>query len=131
MSKVVDGVIFLRKGDTESLSVSAKNGTEDYTFQVGDVVTMTVRETPEESSEVLLQKAVTVATAGTSVTIALTAEQTGAVEAGKYSCDIQLDSDGTIKTLFPVMDTDDPKYTNANWKNIVFEGEVTVADDGD
>lgn len=125
--KIVDGVVYIRKGDTETMSVKAKlaDGTA-YTFSEGDAVTFTVRELPDAGSEVLLEKTV-VSAGGASVDIVLTAEQTAALNAGKYSCDVQLtDADGHIKTLFPSVDTDEPKVKVKNWKNCVVEGEVTV-----
>ena len=128
MAKVADGVIYLRKGDTESLSVSAKNGETAYTFLADDVLTFTIRELPEQASEVLLTQSVTVSTPTQTVEIVLPSSLTRQLSAGKYSCDVQLNSGGTIKTLFPITNTESPKYKATNWKNCIVEGEVTVND---
>ena len=128
MAKVADGVIYLRKGDTESLSVSAKNGETAYSFLADDVLTFTIRELPEQASEVLLTQSVTVSAPAQTVEITLPASLTRQLSAGKYSCDVQLNSGGTIKTLFPITNTESPRYKATNWKNCIVEGEVTVND---
>ena len=126
MAKVVDGVVFLRKGDTEELTVTASVGEEAYEFEVGDVVTLTVRELPSGESPVLLTDSVTVEEDTEEVEMSFTTD----LEVGAYSMDVQLRmADGTVKTLFPAVDTESPKNKVKNWKNCIVEGEVTV--DGD
>lgn len=76
MFKITNKEIHLTRGDIACIEVKALNedGT-DYTFQVGDVVRLNVFKR-KDCGCVELQKDVTVETAGTSVDIHLTSENT-------------------------------------------------------
>jgi len=100
----IDGTaITLTRGDSATISVSATiDGTSpptSYTFQVGDKVKFTVKQSAKDTEE-LISKEITVATAGTSVEISLAPNDTKQLEFGKYKYDIQLTkANGWVDTI--------------------------------
>lgn len=87
-------------------------------MQPGDTLTLTVRELPEPSSPVLLQ------VVSESCDMLIPREKSSQVEPGRYSCDIQFDSAGLSRTVFPDADDDIPPKI-VNWKNFWVRPQVT------
>lgn len=122
MMIIENGNIYITRGDDAVVTVGIEMGGEAYAIQGGDVLTLTVRELPEASSNVLLQAS----SLPGSAEIPLPHIYTEAVPAGQYSADIQLNTqDGQIITIWPEMDPD-KRHRVRNIKNFVVMPEVTV-----
>lgn len=126
MLKIVDGKIYMVRGDDEELEVVAKNsdGT-DYEMQPGDVLTLTVRKNPREDSAPLLQ----VSSVPGDTRIILRHEDTAGMDYGAYSADVQLmTEDGRRKTIWPDLDTGaaSTRMSSQNMRNFFIASEVTM-----
>lgn len=122
MFQLKDGIIYLTRGDSASLSVSLtdQSGTA-YTMQTGDTLTLTVRAMPNDESEVVLHKV------STSSTITIDHDDTKDEDIGQYSADIQLTlTDGHVFTVWPVLDEKKMKTDKSSWKNFWLTPEVTL-----
>lgn len=92
--------IFMTRGDSESITIRRKNGESPVPFQAGDAVCLTVRSFPA-SKKILLQRAAFFTDEGAAV-LALSPDDTKALDFAPYCCDIQLtESGGRVVTLLP------------------------------
>lgn len=95
-----DKTIHLTRGDEGTITVSAKEGTSDYTFTVGQKVSLIVVPKNGYSQGSVIRKDIVVATEGTTVDIPLTDEDTkigGMIDrAATYWYDIVIDDTQTI-----------------------------------
>lgn len=122
MFRVEDDVIEITRGDHRTLEVMIyDNQNELYEMQEGDLLTLTVRELPEDASPVLVQVH--------SITniIVFDSSDTTNVEPGQYSADIELvTADGKPFTVFShVPENKRDKGKIKNWKNFIILPEVT------
>lgn len=120
MVNVINGVVYITRGDDADFDVALKfkDGTE-YTMQDGDVLTFTVRQTAEQTAAEIFS--VTSETPHIRIPHIITDE----IEAGYYSCDLQLTcADGDVQTVFPAFD-DRTFAKTGNRKNFVIGSEVT------
>lgn len=117
---VEDNVVYITKGDDAALDVSifTENGTP-YAMQDGDTLTLTVRQLPDITSPVVLS--VNSATNR----IVLSAEDTRDAEVGRYSADVQFNTGGRVRTVWPVLEGR-ARRSVANFKNFVIMPEVTI-----
>lgn len=123
MLYIDDGVIAITKGDdaTLQIDIDMSDGSA-FVMEETDTLTLTVREIPCEGSPVLL----TSTSAPGSNRIILDGNATGAVCAGQYSYDVQLNrADGSRYTVLPQLD-EDMRGRALNWRNFVVMGEVTI-----
>ena len=107
-----DGSIYLTRGDIASIEISAKKSeTENYVFQVGDIVRFNVFE-KKQCDNVVLQKDVEVQEESTSVTIILDRMDTKLGELihkpKDYWYEVELNPETTPQTLVGY-DADGPK----------------------
>ena len=116
MLKVENGVITLTRGDSAYLNfhLTTQDG-EGYQLQEDDLLHLTVREQADSVYPVLLEAE------STTETILLTPEQTGQLEPGKYSYDVQLQT--AAGDVFTIVGA---QSTSARLKNFVICPEVTV-----
>lgn len=122
MFSVSDGVITITRGDYKTLEVQICDMQgRDYEMQEGDILTLSVRETPEESSPLLVQ-----IHSATNI-LTFTPSDTSGVEPGQYSGDIQLTTaDGKIATLWESVPAEQRNRGKVkNWKNFILLPEVT------
>lgn len=122
---IEDGKIYMVRGDDEALDVTLTldDGETVYELQPGDVLTLTVRETPSQDSEVLLQ----ISGAPGSARIPIRHEDTAQLEYGEYSADMQLrTADGIRKTVWPVLEASRQRLRAGNLKNFNIASEVTM-----
>lgn len=120
-----NGKIWMVRGDDEALDVTLTldDGETPYEMRPGDVLTLTVRETPSRDSAVILQ---TSGAMGSS-RILIRHEDTENVAYGAYSADIQLmTEDGERKTVWPALEASSRRVTEANLKNFNIASEVTA-----
>lgn len=117
---VEENVIYITKGDDAGLDVTItdENG-EAYAMQDGDTLTLTVRQLPEATSPKIF------AVTSASSRIVLSAQDTAGAEVGQYSADIQLNSSGRVRTVWPMLDGRE-RRTVRNFKNFVIMPEVTI-----
>lgn len=113
MIQVVDGIIYLVRGDSESLPVNVlKNKTEPYQLGEDEFLRLIVRKLPNETTELLF---VAESNPG-SDQIIIPSEATAGKEPGKYSAAIRLiDGNGEPRTVWPDNTTvkpDDEKSFN-------------------
>lgn len=116
MLKVENDVITLTRGDSAYLNfrLTTQDG-EEYPLQEGDLLRLTVRVQADSAYHVLLEAESSIAT------IVLTPEQTGQLEPGKYSYDVQLQT--AAGDVFTIVGA---QSTSARLKNFVICPEVTV-----
>lgn len=114
-------VIYLTKGDDAIISVAISNDDNSiYEMKDGDMLTLTVKKTPSDSSTVQLTAT------SSSNNIVLTHEQTSKINTGRYSCDIQLTTaDGYRYTIFPTLPLSKRSFIS-NYDNFVIMPEVTT-----
>lgn len=116
-----DNVIIIHRGDDERLPLII----EDYELKEGDLVALSVRETPSPNSPLLLE------VVSSLPAFNLPHELTERIPAGKYSYDVELrilQPDGSyfIRTIIPAPDDEHVKMgSDKNWKNFIINGEVT------
>ena len=119
MLKVENNKIYMVRGDDEVLAVAL----DGYEMAAGDMLTLTVRETPTADSQVLLQ----ISGAPGSNRIVISHADTAEAAYGAYSADVQLlTADGLRKTVWPTNITDPSRLRAANMKNFMIVNEVTV-----
>lgn len=124
MLKIIDNTIYIVRGDDETLTVNLNADGEPAALGENDVLTLTVRELPSETSPIILSST---SPPGSNV-IAIRHEDTAEKEYGQYSADIQLTTAaGLRRTVWPVVDEDNiPKARASNLKNFVILPEVTM-----
>ena len=116
---VEDNVIYITRGDDAELEVSITDGEGTaYTMQDGDVLTLTVRELPDFDSEAVCK------IDSETNRIIFSHADTADAEAGRYSADIQLTSEGKRRTVWPELE-DSERYKVKNFRNFVIMPEVT------
>lgn len=123
MLKIEDGIIYLTRGDDAVLQmdISAADGAA-YTLQEGDTLTLTVRELPAAQADVLFSSE----SVPGSGRIVIRSEDTSGLAAGRYSADIQLNTeDGRRHTVWPELEGS-MRYSVRNLKNFVIMPEVTI-----
>jgi len=101
--RVIDNKILINRGDADVLTVDATDDNDKpYTFQVNDVVRLTVMEA-NDCENVVLQKDTKVTEESTEVDIELTSENTriGEVISNpvNYWYEVKLNPDTTKKTI--------------------------------
>jgi len=124
MLKIIDGKIYLVRGDDEVLEVNVSSDGEAVQLAEGDTLTLTVRELPSKESREILR----VTSAPGSNRIIINHSDTADAEYGEYSADVQLmTADGRRRTVWPVIDENNiPKAEAKNWKNFILLPEVTL-----
>ena len=122
MFRVSNDLIEITRGDYRTLEVTIIDDRgQPYEMQEGDFLMLSVRETPEESSPLLVQ-----IHSATNI-LTFTPPDTSGVEPGQYSSDIQLTTaDGKINTLWEYVPVDQRSRGKVkNWKNFIILPEVT------
>lgn len=124
MLKIIDGKIYMRRGDDEVLEVNLTAGGEAITVGENETLTLTVRELPSRDSPEIFQST----GAPGSNRIIINHADTADAEYGEYSADVQLlTAEGLRKTVWPDIDEDNlPKARNRNLKNFILLPEVTM-----
>ena len=124
MLKVIDNVIYLVRGDDESLEVNLQLGGESVDVGEFETLTLSVRALPDAAS---LPVFVSTSAPGSN-RIVINHADTADADYGEYSADIQiLMADGKRKTVWPVLEEGNiPKAKNKNLKNFVILPEVTM-----
>lgn len=124
MILVTKDAIWLVRGDDEAPEVDLTVGDgEHYEMQPGDILTLTVRESPARESAILLQ----IDSAPGVNRIVIRHEDTAELEYGRYSADIQLHTaDGLRKTVWPPLEPDVSRTRTINLKNFNLVSEVTM-----
>ena len=116
-------VVNITRSDYGALTIPLKNKSTGQAYTMGETeyLTFTVREFPTEDSPILLQST---SALGSNV-IEFTHAQTGAMEVGEYSADVQLTTrDDKPITVWPVLEDKDRTSTD-NRKNFCITTEVT------
>lgn len=124
MLKIIDGKIYMRRGDDEVLNVTVTAGGEPITPGENETLTLTVREQPIRDSPVVFSTT----SAPGSTRIVINHADTTKAEYGEYSADIQLiTAEGRRKTIWPDIDeSNPPKPSDRNMKNFIILPEVTM-----
>ena len=123
MFRIVDGRPELTRGDYAELEVVIKDDEGNvYEMQEGDYLTFSMREFPEEESELLVQIH--------SITniIVFNPSDTKNVEPGLYSADVELTTaDGKKRTVWRHIPEEVKKRGQVrNWENFILMPEVTI-----
>lgn len=119
MLQIDNDSIFITRGDDAMFRIVLKLNGEDYVMVEGDVLTLTVRQTPDESSPILAE------IISTSNVFSIRHEDTAGIPAGYYSADIQLmQSDGLRTTVWPTI-TGTNRTKIHNFRNFNIMPEVT------
>lgn len=115
--------ICLTRGDDAAIECAATTADgAEYEMQAGDSVVLTVREKPDASSAVRLQ----VRSTPGSARIVLRGADTRGMAPGKYSADVQLDTqDGRHYTIWPRLSGIN-RYSQYNLQNFILMPEVTI-----
>ena len=121
MIYIDNNTINLTRGDDASLTVNLTvDGGEPYVMDNREILTLGIRQTPEDSSPLVLQ----INSLPGSNVITFTHEATTDLEVGFYSADIQLTRhDGKIVTVWPKLEGS-ARVSNRNWKNFCLMSEV-------
>ena len=116
-----NNTINLTRGDDASLTVNLTvDGGEPYVMDNREILTLGIRQTPEDSSPLVLQ----INSYPGSNVITFAHEDTAALAVGFYSADIQLTRhDGKIITVWPKLEGS-ARVSNRNWKNFCLMSEV-------
>ncbi len=94
MFKVTLDHIYMTRGDSARFRFKVFQGEEEYTPDVGDVFTLTVKK--EMSGQAILTK-----TIGDNL-LTILPDDTKNMECGRYCYDVQLTkADGTVETVIP------------------------------
>lgn len=119
MIRIEDEKIYINRGDDGGFTVDITDMDGcPYEMAEGDFLTCTVRKTAEKGSPILLR------TISSNNWIYLNHEDTSEIEAGKYSCDIQLTkANGERVTIYPELYFGNTKTI---WNNFIVAGEVTI-----
>lgn len=119
MIKVIDGKVYMVRGDDDALSINLG----DYEMAAGDTLTLTVRELPTADSPVLVH----ITSAPGVARIPIRHADTADIPYGAYSADVQLmTADGLRRTVWPDNITDAVRMRAANMKNFIIVSEVTI-----
>lgn len=113
--------VYITKGDYGKLNVDIVNDEDEpYDLQTGDVVTLTVRETPGSLSKILEINSVI-------SSISFNHDDTKDIEPGQYSADIQVrTANGKRFTIWPTLRGDARHKNEKNIKNFIVMPEVTT-----
>lgn len=124
MILVTNEGIWLIRGDDEALEVDLTVGDgEPYEMQPGDILTLTVRESPSRDDAILLQ----IDSAPGVNRIVIRHEDTAELEYGRYSADVQLHTaDGLRKTVWPPLEPVASRTRPMNLRNFNLVSEVTM-----
>ena len=102
--------IAMTRGDSESLTVRKKVDGGSAPFEVGEVITLTVRDGAD--GEIVFRKVVTEFDEEGAAVIAIETGDTEGAEFGKYVYDVQYtDAAGKIQTVIPPTPGKLPKFT--------------------
>lgn len=113
-------VINLTVGDDASLSVPLKANDAEYEMEDDEYLIFSVREKPDESSELLLE----IESERGENTIVFKHDDTKDMAPGFYSCEVQLmTSDGKRITVWPKL-TGSSRTSHLNRKNFCLMTEV-------
>ena len=120
MLLIDNDIVYLTKGDDAEIEVNIRDGDgNDYEMQDGDTLTLTVRELPDFSSNVVF------AITSTTNRIPISHADTDNADVGRYSMDIELITSGLHRTIFPTLEKD-ARARVKNFRNFVIMPEVTV-----
>lgn len=123
ISRTSDGsdVINLTRGDDATLTVPLKTDDgEPYALGVNECIIFSVREKPDEESELLIE----ITSENGSNDIVFTHEMTAGLEVGYYSAEAQyMSEDGKRITVWPKL-SGGAKTSKANRKNFCLMTEV-------
>ena len=121
MLNIVDGKVYLTKGDNEVLPVNLSMHDQEYVMGENDLLILSVRELPNKNSPLLFRAESNPGSSEIIIPAAATAE----IKPGIYSADIEFVSgDGEPITLWP--DNVDVKPDeNKSFKNFIITPEVT------
>lgn len=126
MLKVIDGKVYMRRGDDEVLDVTVKVNGVDSDIGENETLILTVRELPDEDSPVIFESA----SAPGSKRIVINHADTAGVEYGQYSAGVKLiTADRKRKSVWPDIDEANPPspYTlNNNMGNFIIVSEVPM-----
>lgn len=120
---IKNDVIYITRGDDAEINVTIRGDDGSvYNMQSGDQLILTVRALPTHDSDVLLSVA-----ANTNV-LSLSHEATEALDAGKYSADVQLTTSvGKRRTIWPSVTDNMMRVVGVkNFCNFVILPEVTI-----
>lgn len=124
MLKIIDGKIYMVRGDDDGINVVVMGADGEITLNADETLTLTVRELPDKGSPIIFQ---TTSAPGSNRVIIVNADTKDA-EFGYYSADIQMmTSEGLRKTVWPVIDENNiPRPVVRNLKNFIILPEVTM-----
>lgn len=98
MLQIDNDCIYITRRDDAMFRIVLKLNGADYEMVTGDVLVLTVRNTPEESSPILAE------ITSESNIFSISHEDTVGIPAGSYSADIQLQQgDGKRTTVWPTI----------------------------
>ena len=102
--------VTMTRGDSESITVRKKIDGAAAEFEVGEIITLTVRDGAD--GEIVFQKIVTEFDEEGAAVIAIETGDTEGAEFGKYVYDVQYtDAAGKIQTVIPPTPGKLPKFT--------------------
>ena len=122
--------MWMARGDDEVVTVNPAAVDEDgniieggYTMQPGDILTLTLRQTPDKKASPILMQ---VKSAPGSGRIPIRSADTSDLDYGKYSADIELlTEDGLTSTIWPKLKPESKRASASNLKNFMICSEVT------
>lgn len=122
--------MWMVRGDDDVITVNPASVDEDgnvieggYTMQPGDILTLTLRQTPEKDASPILMQ---IRSAPGSGRIPIRSEDTQNLDYGKYSADIELlTEDGMTSTVWPILKPESKRASGSNLKNFMICSEVT------
>ena len=98
MLQIEKDCIYITRGDDAMFRIVLELNGEVYEMADGDVLTFTVRATPDETSPILAELT------STSNIFTISHEDTSSIPAGSYSADVQLmQADGKRTTVWPTI----------------------------
>ena len=98
MLQIEKDSIYITRGDDAMFRIVLELNGEVYEMADGDVLTFTVRATPDETSPILAELT------STSNIFTISHEDTSSIPAGSYSADVQLmQADGKRTTVWPTI----------------------------
>lgn len=120
MLLIQDDIVYLTRGDDAEIEVNIRDGDgNDYEMQDGDTLTLTVRELPDLSSNVVFT------VASSTNRIPISHADTDNADVGRYSMDIELITSGLRRTIFPTLEKD-VRSRVRNFRNFIIMPEVTI-----
>lgn len=119
MLLIEDDVIYLTRGDDAEFEITIQD--EDgnaYEMRDGDKLVMQVRALPSEESESVFK------VESDSNQITISHDDTSGAQVGMYSADIELQSGGSRRTIWPLLNKRKRSKVN-NFENFIIMPEVT------